>query len=149
MILQLDKRFKLYPFADYGCHVMSECFVINRIGNISLDPSIIEDMVTVLSKLQAPNGKPSIDPADLTVNDPDAIVRYFGLSATTWARMEVPGYTCKPGEEELLQFSKPGYLHWVAGDGNGHVTYDPLGYSHTVADGMLIAKKIFSITRGV
>ncbi len=149
MILQIDSRWENPSMHDNGCHVLSECFLVNRIGNIPMSIDIIEAMILKLQGMTAPNGKPAID-TELTVNDPDAIVTYFGLHYTKYARLEGPLYICGHGEQELLHWSRPGVTvtHWTTGDGAGNVAYDPEGYSLSVSQGKMFEKKIFTMETG-
>lgn len=71
------------------------------------------------------------------------------LTGVIWEkRYEDAGYQVKPGELEVRRYEKKSgegtLAHFVVGDGNGHIEYDPLGFSRTVRDGKLASKRIFS-----
>jgi hypothetical protein len=146
VILQIDPRWTHPSMHPYGCHVLTECFIINRVGNVPMGIDIIETMIKVLGERKAPNGNPVVD-GNLVVNDPDQVVTYFGLQYSRSCRMEGPTYVCLPTEQELLQWHRPGitFYHWTAGDGRGNCTFDPEGYSLSVRYGGIVAKKVFTI----
>lgn len=54
---------------------------------------------------------------------------------------------CADGEIEILKWELPsrGWVHFVAGDGFGNVTYDPWGISETATRGRLHSKRIFEV----
>ena len=66
-----------------------------------------------------------------------------------WVRKEGPDYTPGNGEFEILRFERPTpkmiYSHFVLGNGQGQVKYDPLGSSQTVAGGELVSKRILKM----
>ena len=154
MILQTDKRFATDPeLTPYGCHFMAELFLLNKLANIELSVGIILAALNTLRSQEASYQGEQPDPlnpiyvigSECTVNNPDDIVSYFHLQYRTSARMEAPSYLCQPDEQELLQWERPGWVHWVTGDGKGNVAYDPEGYSVTVREGNMVAKKIFAV----
>ena len=151
MILQIDSRFDEEPdIQKYGCQFMSLIFTLNRCGNIVVSTGIILAAFRVLQAQEAsyqpnPGAPVHVLGPQCTMNNPDDMVKYFGMDYKRVCRFEDVNYICQPGEEELLQFQRPGWYHWVAGDGKGNVAYDPEGYSLTVRDGHMIHKKIFTI----
>jgi len=154
MILQTDKRFSSDPEMNlYSCHFMAELFMLNKIGNIELSVGIILAALNTFRAQKASYQGEHPDPANpvyvigpqCTINNPDDIVSHFELSFAKGCRMEAPDYECRAGEQELLQWERPGWTHWVTGDGKGNVAYDPEGYSVTVREGSLVAKKIFTV----
>ena len=152
MILQTDKRFATDPeLTPYGCHFMAELFMLNKLANIELSIGIILAALNALrakpSSYQPPDAQDTVYVigSQCTINNPDDVVSYFELSFVKGCRMEAPDYQCQPGEQELLEWQRPGWTHWVTGDGKGNVAYDPEGYSVTVREGSLVAKKIFTV----
>lgn len=158
MILQIDPRFSNEPdIQQFGCHYLSELFLINRCGNVPMSIGIITAtfhlMRTQLSSYQADPHTPTyVIGAQCSMNNPDDIVTQFELKFAKGCRFEGIDYICQDGEQELLQFTRPrdddptkSWWHWVAGDGKGNVAYDPEGYSLTVARGSMSRKKIFTI----
>lgn len=70
------------------------------------------------------------------------------LTARKWSMTkEAADYQCKLGELEILRFERQEtgktIGHFVTGDENGGVDYDPEGSSVTVAKGALVSKRIF------
>ena len=41
---------------------------------------------------------------------------------------------------EALKYERPGYGHWVRGNGHKVITFDPIGQSKTVAEGELVRR---------
>ena len=65
---------------------------------------------------------------------------------------EGAGYAPMSGEFEVLRYERPTpkviYSHFVVGDGQGGVAYDPLGKSETVEHGTLQSKRILRLVVG-
>ena len=59
----------------------------------------------------------------------------------------LPITPCQPGDLEVLRFERQTpatlYTHFVVGDGQGRVAWDPLGDSMSVAQGHLAGRRIF------
>ncbi len=152
MILQTDRRFTDPEIGPYGCQWMAQLFLLHRFG-VEFSIEIIQTALSALRIQKASYQGESPDPANpiyvigsqCFINNPEDIVTYFGLTYGAPARMTTPGYTCKQGEQEILQWKRPGWTHYCAGDGRGNVAYDPEGYSVTVREGVLTGKKIFTI----
>lgn len=82
------------------------------------------------------------------VNDPSAVMEV--LAGGQWSvRKEGANYSPGNREFEILRFERPTpamiYSHFVLGDGQGRVKYDPLGNSQTVAGGELVSKRILKM----
>jgi len=150
MILQIDKRFTDPEIGTYGCHFLAELFLCNRAGNIDLSIGIIQAALNIL-RTQKASYQPDktkttyVIGEQITTNNPDDVVTYFKLTYSRAARFEPMAYQCNKAEQELIQYSRPGWWHWVAGDGKGNIAYDPEGYSRTVAEGKPVRKKIFTL----
>ena len=88
---------------------------------------------------------------DCFIVDPGGIMQLLYGGRWTW-RKEAANYAVTDGEFEVLRFERPTpgfvYSHFVLGDGTGHVKYDPLGDSKTVAGGTLISKRILKMVIG-
>jgi len=68
---------------------------------------------------------------------------YFGIDAeVTFTSAD---YICKPGEYEILKLVKPGYAHFVRGDGKGNYTWDSLGIRDAQKDYIVGEKRIIRI----
>lgn len=84
--------------------------------------------------------------ADCFVSDPASILLHF--SGVKWRGSKEPSdYSTKSGELEILRFELRETMltkaHFVVGDGEGRVGWDPYGNSDTVARGELVSKRIF------
>ncbi len=141
MILQRDKR-AIKEIQEYGCYYMSLLYFANKYTNCQLGFPFINELYDISKKLDY------ISEANL-VKFPDRILRKLGLLTVYLGHLPA-SYVCKPDEFEILHFKwidKKGveHHHFVAGDGKGHVTYDPWGFSATVANGELHNKRIFRV----
>lgn len=153
MILQTADEFKtlLPQMRKYGCYEMSLLFLANKLTGISLSPNkiaylhllfVMRDWIQDDDKLKC------------YIKDATGVLSHFGIHAR---QMFIDGThkvnpLYKPDEEnnevEILFFKRNGAIgHFVVGDGQGHVAYDPVGYSRSVAEGKLISKRIFSIQK--
>lgn len=85
---------------------------------------------------------------DCTVLDPAAIMQTL-YGGHWYYHKEGPTYKPGSAEFEILRYERPTpkmiYSHFVLGNGAGGVEYDPLGESHTVADGYLVSKRILRL----
>ena len=83
---------------------------------------------------------------DCYILAPDRIMTELTGKAYT-VRHEVKDYRAKEGEIEILHYEwrKKGEVsaHFVLGDGNGRVAFDPLDGANTVKNGVVESKRIF------
>lgn len=137
MILQIDQRLRV-PINKYGCYFMSLLFLINKYTNLALSAAWINGRIYT-GAMQ----KGFMD-ANCYMIDPTGFCKWLGWDATYTGKHEPPGYVCKPGEVEILRYEHQKYgAHFVVGDGNGGVAYDPYGVSLSVKEGELKSKRIF------
>lgn len=73
--------------------------------------------------------------------------QYFGIDIEIY--FEGKDYICKDGEYEIIQLEKPGYAHFVRGDGTGHYTWDSLGIRPQQKEYTIKAKRIIKIKDGL
>lgn len=87
---------------------------------------------------------------DCFVSAPDELMSH--LTGAKWTVEKVDaGYRCQLGDVEILRYEwvekKTGITvthgHFVLGDGNGNIAYDPFGESMTVRFGNVVSKRIF------
>jgi hypothetical protein len=76
----------------------------------------------------------------------DKAFEQLGLETET--KFESADYECLENEYEVLKLEKPGYIHFVPGDGKGHYSWDSLGVRdsqkyYTVAEKRIITFKGF------
>jgi hypothetical protein len=84
--------------------------------------------------------------ANCYILNPERILRYFGVEASYTGVHEKPDRPCASGEIEVLYFKHPtAGGHFVAGDGEGHVAFDPWGVSRSATEGVLESKRVFRI----
>lgn len=120
-LLQIDYRLRPEIWKD-GC--LSHCY--QRIANPTLDPA------EALRRYQH-----WVDAQWMRANcycrQPDKMLASIGFKATTYVRVEQPGYVAKPNEHLILQWRRPGFEHYTCED------FDPEGYSRTVIEGHIVA----------
>lgn len=139
MILQWDSRLNR-EINRYGCYYMSLLWWVNKKTGYQFDPKEILRLYGVFIDREAME-------KDCYIKDPCGILSYLGLEVRG---VEVVGHSqaTEDGQFEVLYFERSSHgrviPHFTAGDGHGHVTYDPWGESRTVSDGVLASKRIFT-----
>jgi len=145
MIRQDDRRFTDKRIPEWGCVLLSYLWYANKLTNYGFD---IEGIQQIVKDFEA---RGWID-GQIMVLQPDRILGYFGIALDGYVRAEVSEYICGAREYELLtwHYTDSGghaWEHTTAGSGNGEVTYDPLGLSHSVANGKIKEKRVFKVAR--
>jgi hypothetical protein len=69
---------------------------------------------------------------------------FLELGIRTVTRFESADYECKQGEYEILKLTKPGYTHFVPGDGKGNYSWDSLGSRQAQKDYSVEEKRIIT-----
>lgn len=70
---------------------------------------------------------------------------FYELGLIVDVRKETKDYICKPGEYEFLHLKKPGYSHFVRGNGKGFYSWDSLGIRKAQKDYQIHSKRIIKI----
>jgi hypothetical protein len=87
---------------------------------------------------------------DCFILNPTAIMHYLYGGWWQWKKEEA-NYKPHGGEFEILRYEWPTpskiWSHFVLGDGQGGVAYDPLGHSNTVANGDVVSKRILKLEK--
>lgn len=140
MILQRDTRLPENIRTD-GCYFMSLLWWANKLANVPLDTSRIQDVIYPHCLSHKWLNR------ELYIFDPDAILAYLGVDARYHGQHDAPTRVCGDNEFEILLFhySPKDWYHFTAGDGLGNVTYDPWGVSITATRGSLKSKRIFTL----
>ena len=133
MILQTNPRFP-EVIRKYGCGLMAIIWHANRLGACSISGTA--DILDIYNDAVAHG---AMD-ANCFIRNWDAVFAAAGLGTRYTGRHEPPDRNCGENEIEILRF--PG--HFVAGNGNGIVTYDPWGVSQAVSN-PLKSKRIFRV----
>ena len=78
-----------------------------------------------------------------TVLDPDALLKLAGGKGKV-RQVDGAGYRCAANEKQILHFFNPrtNFRHFVVGDGNGKVSWDPLENSVTAREGSVTDQRI-------
>ena len=139
MILQRDARLNA-AIHKFGCYMMDILFLCNKYKNVELSAGDINDLYILFidSKYMDEN---------CFIHDPASIFGFMGLQVYYYDRHDPPDFMCKKDEIEILHFQLGKWIHFVVGDGQSHVCYDPYGTSKAVRLGQLIDKRIFKIQR--
>jgi len=144
MIVQQDPYLK--PLIQkFGCYYMCILFIVNRHTRKGFDRKVINDLYDFFIGLDWME-------KDCYVKHPVEIFNYLGFPVSS-IRVEGRDYICDDDEIEILRFERSyeragvviTYGHFVCGNGNGCVTFDPSGISNAVRLGYLESKRIFSI----
>ena len=135
MILQTDKRLN-GSINKYGCYLMSLLFLANKYTGYQLSVEKINDLYMELQAL-------GFMDHNCYIQDPHGILRHLGLDATYRQRHDPPGYKCRSNEIELLCLQYSSYNHFVVGDSNGNIAYNPMG--RTLPNYYIKSKRIFKL----
>ena len=135
MILQTDKRLN-GQINKYGCYFMSILFLVNKHIGLQLSTVSIISVYNQAVKL-------GIIESNCFVNDPDKLFNNLGMNVKYTQAHEPPKRKCVEGEIEILCLQYPTYNHFVVGDGNGNIAYNPMGI--TAPNYYLKSKRIFKL----
>ena len=130
----------------FGCYYFSAAFLVSKHAGLMFEVSDLE-------RLYDDAVARGIMSETCYVEQPGGLFSLLGLPARYTNTHEPPNRVCRPGEIEILCWERPRpekgptgrWRHFTAGDGQGHVTYDPMGRARTVLEGKLVSKRIFSI----
>jgi hypothetical protein len=86
---------------------------------------------------------------DCYVRDPAAICNFLDNTKRHRVVYAAADYILQPDEREILRYERKTtgttFSHFVVGNGQGRVEWDPLGDSLTVKNGSLVSKRIVRI----
>jgi len=137
MILQKDPRLRK-EIQEWGCYLMSIFWFVNKFTNLPVSPDIINGIYDKLLLAGYIN-------EECEILNPQAIFEFLKMPVIYHDRHDPPDYKCQRNEFEILEWRYDGIRHFVAGNGQGVVTYDPMGCSRTVRYGKLHSKRIFKL----
>lgn len=137
-VYQTDEQFP-EEIQKFGCCFMTILY--------HLDKELTHEKVLRLFEHCKKNG---VLGEECFVQDPQGLCNLYGTAIYKgWARKD---YKCSPNEFEQLVYvwKEKEFTHFVAGDGQGNVAYDPINYggqgSNTVKNGYLESKRIYQWT---
>lgn len=141
MIRQDDGRMRI-NIQKYGCYMMGILFHLNRLTNLALSAECITDGMYKLFVKRKWMSETCF------ILNPKAILDWGGVECDVvtenGSHRLPPNFQCRKNDIEILFFKRPNRMgHFVAGDGNGNVAYDPMGRSLSVKEGDLISKRVF------
>ena len=134
MILQ-DHPKLIAPIRESGCGFLSIIWHAVRLRKLLI--SDVDYINTLYGKI-VPMGYMN---EKCFIHDWEGVFRECKLPVKYTQRHEDPERVCAKGEIEILRY--PG--HFVAGNGQGVVTYDSYGESNAVANHPLHSKRIFKV----
>lgn len=147
MFLQIDTRYEDENIKRFGCYYHSIAFHCNRIKNILLSPTIMEEHKKYLVH-------ENLMGSDCYIKYPEEIFGHIGIDVV-YEGHQPKDYQCENNQIEILCFIRTywsrvkhkyiNYKHFTAGNGRGIVTYDPMGVSNAVRFGELESKRIFTL----
>ena len=146
MIRQDSKRLNIYstlPFKEYGCKLFSCFFWAEQLINKTFE---VEDIVDFTEQL-IHYGYIDDELAVLGTANTKKVLKYLGVPVKE-VRVEDKTYPCRYGEYEILKLIKPGYMHFVPGNGDGHYVWDPLGVRPSQDDYDIESKRILLMEVG-
>ena len=118
-----------------GCYFLSLLYLAERQMGSRIDPLEAYELAVAKGFLKA----------DCFVMNPSAILELY-IPGTWTVFHEKPDYRPGSGELEILRFERgegaEAAAHFVVGDGQGRVAFDPYGESRTVREGRLASKRI-------
>lgn len=123
-------------FKESGCAICSAAHTVEQLTGKFFSPDYIYTKCKNLQKLR-------IIDKEFYVRDWVRLFNSFGILVDV--RFEGSRYICQDGEEEILKLSKPGFSHFVAGDGTGHYSFDSLGRRPAQKDYDIEDKRIITI----
>jgi len=132
MITNESRQRVMKTLGEYGCYFLAVVHLAEEIRGKRIDA--VEAFVNALEKKW-------ID-SEATMLDPDAIFAVLTGGKFTLRKTDA-AYKPIGNEHEILVFENGTFKHFVLGDGQGNVAYDPLGNSNTVAKGKVTEKRIF------
>jgi len=123
-------------FKEYGCAISSVFHHVEQITGKYFSPSEVEKKCIDMRDL-------GIIADDFYVKSWNEIFGFFGVPVYT--RFESADYECKNDEIEILCLQKPGYKHFVPGDGKGNYSWDSLGRREAQGDYYIKDKRIMRL----
>lgn len=123
-------------FKDSGCAICAIAHIAEQLNGKCYTPREIQSKCIDLLSY-------GILKENFFVADWNRLLNAFGVIGTF--RKEGADYICGDNEEEILRLSKPGYEHFVAGDGTGHYSFDSLGRRKSQKDYQIKNKWIISV----
>ncbi|MBW2675137.1 MAG: DUF261 family protein [Deltaproteobacteria bacterium] len=148
MILQTDPILNEY-INKYGCYFMSILFLVNKHTSRGFDRADINHIYDRLTDPKIANNWMTVK---CFLNNPQVIFTFLGLPMAGVMKAH-PRYDTSAEQLEILRFERSytnrageliTYGHFVAGNGDGHIAYDPAGNSNAVKYGFLESKRIFT-----
>lgn len=142
-----------YAVGKTGCYYLSTLGVSESAGGAVKDP--LETFIWAKKQGILKDDAYMLDPAKLVsalVGGKWVVLKAGNGNDSSGSQYALPlDYRCRKDEFEVLRFQRnsgPGETvddaaHFVQGDGNGNVLFDPWGDSKTVREGWLVSRRIF------
>jgi len=114
------------PFKKYACKLFSCFYFAEQLLNVYYDVEAVVQITEELLHFNHVDDELSVYENLNGVNTTKRTLKFLGLPVGN-VIYQPADYICKPNEYEILKLTKPGYAHFVPGDGNGNYTWDSLG----------------------
>ena len=127
----------------FGCYFCSILYFIEKFVGIQMT----DDSVLQIYNSCVANG---IIGNECFINDSDKLMNFVAPGFAVSKGKQDPTYQLQQNEFEVLCMYNPktDFTHFIAGDGNGNVEFDPIqGGSRTAREGYVKSLRIFSISK--
>jgi hypothetical protein len=135
------ERMSDLPFEDYACKLFACFYFDEQINGTYYDAKKVIEKTTDLLGVGYIDDELSVYEKSEGINKTKMLLRFLGLPVMNVV-YRPDFYKCKDGEYEILKLVKPGYAHFVPGDGNSNYTWDSLGIRKQQKDYTLKSKRI-------
>ena len=132
------------PFAKYACKLFACFYFVEQLKGSYFDAEEIVKITDELLTHKYIDNELSVYENLNGINTTKLTLKYLGLNVAD-VFYENQFYQCKNKEYEILKLTKPGYAHFVPGDGSGHYSWDSLGIRPQQKDYRLKSKRIIRL----
>jgi len=131
------KYFSHMPFKKFACKLFCCFYWSEQLANELYE---VQSLVNVTEQLIR-FGHVKADLGVYGVDNTRKVLKYLGVPVKS-VKVEGPFYVCEKNEYEILKLVKPGFMHFVPGDGKGNYTWDSLGVRPSQKDYHIDSKRI-------
>lgn len=135
------KRLSDLPFEAYACKLFACFYFSEQLTGAYYDAEIVIDKTIDLMGFGYVDKELSVYESMDGINKTKKVLQFLGVPCKDVV-YKGADYICKVGEYEILKLTKPGYAHFVPGDGRGNYSWDSLGIRAAQKDYKLYSKRI-------
>lgn len=129
------------PFKKYACKLFSCFYFSEQITNAYYDAEMITQLTEELIHFKHVDSELSVYENLNGINTTKRTLLFLGVPVKDVVYRGAD-YICKDNEHEILKLVKPGYAHFVPGDGTGNYSWDSLGIRPQQKNYKLKSKRI-------